>query len=96
MSKGNTIRIGSLLKQTLKSAGIAERVDRQTAVAFWAEIVGPKLAEKTQALKVEKDTLKVKVVSATWRNELIFFKETILKKIADRIGRGKINDIYFY
>jgi hypothetical protein len=37
----------------------------------------------------------VKVVNAPWRNELVFFKEEILKKIAARIGDGKINDIYF-
>jgi len=92
----NTIRIGDLLKKTLQSAGIAERVDRQTAVAFWEEIVGPKLAEKTKALRVEKDILKVKVASAPWRNEMVFFKEDILKKIAERIGKDKINDIVFY
>ena len=96
MGSENTIRIGDLLKKTLQSAGIAERVDRQTAVAFWEEIVGPKLAEKTKALRVEKDILKVKVASAPWRNEMVFFKEDILKKIAERIGKDKINDIVFY
>ena len=96
MSGDSVIRIGELLKKTLQSAGIAERVDRQAAITFWEEIVGRKLAEKTRALRVEKDVLKVKVVSAPWRNELIFFKEDILKKIAARIGEGKINDIYFY
>lgn len=96
MSVETTIRIGKLLRKTLESAGIAEKVDRQMAVAFWADIVGPKLATKTTALKVEKDVLKVKVVSASWRNELVFFKKTILKKIAEKIGKGKINDIYFY
>jgi predicted nucleic acid-binding Zn ribbon protein len=96
MSGDSVIRIGALLKKTLQAAGIAERVDRQAAITFWEEIVGQKLAEKTKALRVEKDVLKVKVVSAPWRNELIFFKEDILKKIAAKIGEGKINDIYFY
>lgn len=96
MSEKNVIRIGELLKKTLKSAGIADRVDRQAAVAFWEEIVGPKLAEKTRALRVEKDILKVKVASSPWRNEMVFLKEDILKKIAERIGKGKINDIIFY
>ena len=96
MGEKNVIRIGELLKKTLQSAGIADRVDRQAAVTFWEEIVGPKLAEKTRALRVEKDILKVKVASAPWRNEMVFFKEEILKKIAERIGKGKINDIIFY
>ena len=95
--RGETsIRIGSFFRKTLESAGIADRVDRQMAVAFWEEIVGEKLASKTKALKVEKDVLKVRVVSSSWRNELVFFKKEILKKIAKRIGKGKINDIYFY
>ena len=96
VSEKNVIRIGELLKQTLQTAGMAERVDRQAAVAFWEEIVGPKLAEKTKALRVEKDILKVKVVSAPWRNEMVFLKETILAKVAERIGEGKIKDIIFY
>jgi predicted nucleic acid-binding Zn ribbon protein len=95
MAKENTFKIGDLIKKSLQSVGIAEKIEKQMAVAHWAEIVGEKLAEKTTAVKVEKDILKVKVVSAPWRNELVFFKEDILKKIAARIGDGKINDIYF-
>jgi predicted nucleic acid-binding Zn ribbon protein len=95
MIKDTTFKIGDLLKKALQSVGIAERIDKQMAVAFWAEIVGEKLAEKSTAVRVEKDVLKVKVDSAPWRNELVFFKEDILKKIAARIGEGKINDIYF-
>lgn len=96
MADGSTTRIGKLLRETLEKAGLAERVDRQMAVAFWAEIVGPKLAAKTKALRVEKDVLKVKVESAPWRNELVFLKDLIKKRIALKIGEGKINDIVFY
>jgi len=95
MSVDNSFKIGDLIRQSLKSVGIAEKIEKQMAVAYWPEIVGAKLAEKTTAVKVEKDVLKVKVVNAPWRNELVFFKEEILKKIAARIGDGKINDIYF-
>jgi predicted nucleic acid-binding Zn ribbon protein len=95
MKFDNTTKIDEAIKRTLQAAGIAEKVDRHKAVAFWAEIVGPKLAAKTTALRVEKDILKVRVASAPWRNELVFMKEDILKKIAERIGKGKINDIYF-
>ncbi|NLI16412.1 MAG: DUF721 domain-containing protein [candidate division Zixibacteria bacterium] len=95
MGVDNLSKIGDLIRQSLQSAGIAERVEKQMAVAHWPEIVGDILAQKTTAVKVEKDILKVKVVNAPWRNELVFFKEEILKKIAARIGDGKINDIYF-
>ena len=95
MKSENTFKIGDLIRKSLQSVGIAEKIEKQMAIVHWAEIVGEKLAEKTTAIKVEKDVLKVKVVSASWRNELVFFKEDILKKIAARIGDGKINDIYF-
>ena len=95
MGNDNTSKIGELVRKSLESAGIAERIDKQKAVAFWSEIVGFRLAQETTALRIEKDILMVKVVSASWRNELVFFKKAILKKIAERIGEGKINDIYF-
>ncbi len=95
MVKDNTLKIGELVKKALKSAGIAERVEKQQAIVFWPEIVGPEIAQKTSAIRIEKDILIVKVVSATWRNELVFFKKEILKKIGKRIGNGKIKDIYF-
>jgi len=96
MGNGDIFKIGELIRKTLQSIGIAERVDKQAIVAFWPEIVGQKLAEKTAAIKIEKDILKVKVVNAPWRNELVFFKDEILQKISARIGEGKIRDIYFY
>ncbi len=95
MGVDNSFKIGDLIRQSLKSVGIAEKVEKQMAVAYWPEIVGDILAQKTTAVRVEKDIIKVKVVNASWRNELVFFKEEILKKIAARIGEGKINDIYF-
>jgi predicted nucleic acid-binding Zn ribbon protein len=95
MNNEGTFKIGDLVRKALQSVGIAERLDKQMAVTFWPEIVGEKLAEKSQAIRVEKDILKVKVISAPWRNELVFFKQDILKKIAAKIGEGKINDIYF-
>jgi predicted nucleic acid-binding Zn ribbon protein len=95
MNNEGTFKIGDLVRKTLQAIGIADRVDKQIAITCWAEIVGEKLAEKSTAIRVEKDVLKVKVISAPWRNELVFFKQDILKKIAEKIGEGKINDIYF-
>ncbi len=89
-------QIGEILKKALQSAGIAERLEKQTAITAWPEIVGRTLAENAIPIKIEKDTLIVRAKSAAWRNELIFLKPQILAKIAERIGEDKIKDIVFY
>jgi len=89
-------QLGEILKKTLQAAGIAERLEKQSAITAWPEIVGQALAENAIPIKIDKDTLIVRAKSAAWRNELIFFKPQILAKIAERIGKDKIKDIVFY
>ena len=47
----------------------------------WKTIVGSKIAEATEIIKIEKDTLYVKCKNPTWKNELQYQKIEILKKI---------------
>ncbi len=89
-------QIGEIIKKSLQSSGIAERLEKQSVIAEWPAIVGQLLADNAVPIRIEKDTLIVRAKSAAWRNELIFFKPQILAKIAERIGEDKIRDIVFY
>lgn len=96
MAEHGLTQIGEIIKKSLQSAGISERLEKQSVITSWPEIVGQALAENATPIKIDKDVLKVQAKSAAWRNELVFFKNLIMKKIADRIGENKINDIVFY
>jgi len=75
--------------------GFAERLHRQEAVTKWGEIVGSKLAAETEALKIDGDTLVVKVYQAAWRHQLVFLKNDFLARLDTELGKDVIQDIRF-
>ena len=88
-------KIGGLILETLNKMGYADRIHRQSAVISWSEIVGDVISKETKALKIDNKTLVVKVHQAAWRQQLIFLKEEILKKIESALGKGVVEDIRF-
>jgi predicted nucleic acid-binding Zn ribbon protein len=79
----------------MQRLGITARLEKQSAVTAWAEVVGPKIAEETKALSIDGDVLVVKVNRAAWRQQLTFMKPDLLAKLESVIGKGRISDIKF-
>lgn len=65
------------------------------AIWVWREMVGPQLATRSEPYRVEGQTLFVRVPSAPWAEELFLMKATILKRLAERLGRNAVKDIRF-
>jgi predicted nucleic acid-binding Zn ribbon protein len=94
-SKNEPQKIGGLIMESLSRMGYSERIHRQSAVIGWDDIVGERIAMETKALKIDNKTLVVKVHKAAWRQQLIFLKAELLKKIESDLGRGVVEDIRF-
>jgi predicted nucleic acid-binding Zn ribbon protein len=88
-------KIGPTILEALDKMGFSERLRKQEAVAVWDKIVGDDLAAETRALKIDGDTLVVKVHKAAWRQQLIFLKDEFLKKLSDELSEDTIKDIRF-
>jgi predicted nucleic acid-binding Zn ribbon protein len=88
-------KIGSLIAGYLNGLGFAARLGKQEAVLHWGDLVGPRIAEETQALRIDGDTLVVKVNHAAWRQQLSFLKTELLAKLDLKLGKGCIKDIRF-
>ena len=87
--------LGGSLKEYLSRRGLAERVDRATAVEQWAEHVGPQIAAVTRAEAVTADgVLWIRVVSSPWAAELSLMAPRILAKL-NREKEGKIRELRF-
>lgn len=91
---GEPQKIGSLILETLNRMGFTDRLKKQRAVTDWNNIVGEKIAAQTEALRIEGDTLVVKVHQAAWRQQLLFLKDDLLAKLGKELGRD-IKDIRF-
>ena len=47
----------------------------------WEKIIGKTIASATEPIKIEKKKLYIKCKNSTWRNEINFQKNEIIKKI---------------
>jgi predicted nucleic acid-binding Zn ribbon protein len=88
-------KIGGLIAGYLDKLGFSSRLGKQEAVLHWSEIVGSRIAQETQAVRIDGDTLVVKVTQAAWRQQLSFLKGELLTKLDSKLEKGCIKDIRF-
>jgi predicted nucleic acid-binding Zn ribbon protein len=86
---------GDVLASLLEHRGLKENVRRHTALLWWDEAVGPKIAARARPVEIRGKTLFVDVRGSSWIHELSFLKEDILRKLNERVGGGAIEEIVF-
>ncbi len=87
--------IGNVFAQLFRDLGIDTAIQQNVAVNRWDEIVGERIAEISEAEKIEKGVLFVKVDSPVWRNELVFMKASLIKNVNDALAKNIVKDIKF-
>jgi len=88
-------KLGDSILETLGRMGFSERLQKQSAVIRWPEIVGETVAAESEAVRSDGDTLVVKVFKAAWRQQLVFVKDELLGKMEVELGKDLIRDIRF-
>jgi hypothetical protein len=63
--------------------------------AAWKRAVGKKIAERSQASKLVRDTLVVEVEDWLWQRNLMGLSRQILKNLEEVIGPGLVANIEF-
>jgi len=79
--KGTPERIDGLLSEFLEKAGVADELERVSALDDWAECVGERIASVTRARSVKGGALVVEVRSSAWLMELNMMKGRILERL---------------
>ncbi len=87
--------VGGLIGAVLSGMGIAERVERASVIADWAELVGPQIARVSRPVRIREETLFVEVESAAWRMELSLLRPRLLKMLNAGRTSGRIGKIVF-
>lgn len=87
--------IGDILGKYLEASGISAAMTNMSVVQRWPEIVGDRVAAVTECYDLNEGILKVKVISAPWRQELCFMKGDLIKAIIREVGSGLVKDISF-
>jgi predicted nucleic acid-binding Zn ribbon protein len=93
MSQSNPQPLSALLDKLLNELGLKKKIQQYDVVVSWAEIVGEQIARVTEAYKIDKGILFVRVRTSEWRNELLMRKPEILQKI--NVRETRVKDIVF-
>jgi len=88
-------RAGSILDRLARRMGITARLETEKAVVLWEEVVGERVASRTQATAVKGGKLFVAVENSAWLQQLALMKEGIIDKINSRVGKPVVEDIVF-
>lgn len=94
---GKPEKVEAVLAKVLKRAGIEEDIKRYKFVLHWSEIVGADIAKRTRPAALKNGLLRVEVCDSAWAQELSFYKQVILKRLAKFVQNAdSVRDIKFY
>jgi hypothetical protein len=96
MAKRKPERIGDVLRDYLRSSGLARSLQHADIYSVWDEIVGGELRAHTRVAGFKRYRLYVDVDSAAHRQELAtFHKPHLLEDLRARLPKIRIEDIVF-
>lgn len=90
-----TQKIDNVFAQLFKDLGIDRAIEQNKAVVQWSDIVGERIAEVSDAQKIENGVLFIRVSSPVWRNELSFMKENLMETLNKALKKNIVKDIKF-
>ena len=79
----------------MDNLGIGRKIREYDAVVKWNEVVGEQIARVTEAVKIERGVLVVRVQNGPWRNELNLRKNDVIEKINTSLGEKLVKEIRF-
>jgi len=87
--------IGNVFARLFRDLGIEKAIQQNMAVTRWPEIVGGRIAEISNARKIENGVLFIEVSSPVWRNELVFMKSNLINSVNQALAKNIVKDIKF-
>ena len=87
--------IGDLIKEFSRQDNVSDKLRAYQVVGEWENIVGEAIGKNTEIVRVENGILYVKAATSAWRNELVFMKPAILKKIRESYPDSGVEQIFF-
>ena len=87
--------IKDLLSEYLEGSDFKEINDTINLNKFWSNMVGKTISKNTEIINIKNGKLTIKTSNPVWRNELIFQKEDLLKRLQkEKLGLN-IKEIEF-
>lgn len=87
--------MGKILEELIDTLGIRKKLAESKVCMIWNDVVGKKLSSVTSVGFLRRGKLYIHVKTPSWRNELIFLKRAIIKRLNENAGDEVVKDIIF-
>jgi hypothetical protein len=95
MRKPNDITLKEGIGKLLNVYRLKGKFDETAVIAFWPELMGKAVANRTTQIYIFQKKLFIRIESSVVKNELLMVRAGIIQKINERAGTEVITDIVF-
>jgi hypothetical protein len=81
------------MEQFLKKSKMRFNIQAFKIEEIWENLMGKTIAKYTDSIKLINQTLFISTSTAPLKNELIFQKETIIKRINEALGENIVKEV---
>lgn len=93
--QGEEQPLGKLVNRILKAYGLEDKMKSYDLIAAWPDLMGPAVAQRTTDIRIENNTLYLKIDSSVMRDELFHGKQIIIARCNQFVGEALIRDVWF-
>ncbi|MDY2940794.1 MAG: DciA family protein [Varibaculum sp.] len=87
------LRLGKVMRRSLRSAGIERQVAIGRVVELWPRIVGERLAPHTRVEEVAEFGIVVRTDSTAWATALKYELPALMRRIDEELGAGLVQKV---
>ena len=95
MRKANDKSIKEAIEQMLNVYKIKKRYEETGIIAYWPELVGKSVANRTKEIFISNKKLYLRIESSVIKNELMLMRNQIITKVNDKAKEVLIEEIVF-
>lgn len=89
----DAISLGEALKMFLEKSRIKNSIQSMQIEDHWLKLMGETIAKYTDRIEIKNGTLFIYTEVAPLKNELVFQKELIVKRINESLGDDIVKDV---
>lgn len=91
--KSGTVSIGESLDHLIDHLNIGDILSQQKALTVWHSVVGSAIAAKSEPRTIKDGIMTISVPDSTWKQELSYLKDDIIKKLNRKLGEEIVREI---
>ncbi len=95
MRRPNDVTLKDAITKMLSVYRLRGKFDETGVVAFWPELMGTAISNRTTQIYVSQGKLFVRIESSVIKNELLMVKTGIIEKLNERVGSKVITELVF-